>query len=334
VLLDSSDLEFVLDNGGNQTVGMRFTALNIPTGASIVAAWIQFQVDEVTSVATSLNIQAQDIDSAPTFTSVAGSISSRIRTSASVPWSPVAWNNNAEAGPNQRTPDISAVIQQIVDRPGWASGNALAIIVTGTGHRVAESFNGLPAAAPLLHVEYTTGMAINVAARNARPANNRRLDEADLRTVVGAAIIRLVKEQGFSPDTFDDVAVEIADLPGSILGRANRHRIQIDADGAGYGWYVDRTPFDDREFEARDRHGRVGAARRASEHVDLLTVVMHELAHAAGSGHTDHGLMHPTLLVGVRRTGMAASTDHASPPSSTDHVHRLAAIDESLSMWY
>ena len=58
------------------------------------------------------------------------------------------------AGPEQRTPDLAAVLQEIVDHPGWAAGNALAILITGSGERVAESYNGLPAAAPLLHVEY------------------------------------------------------------------------------------------------------------------------------------------------------------------------------------
>jgi hypothetical protein len=46
------------------------------------------------------------------------------------------------------------VIQEIVNRSGWASGNALALIVTGTGERVAESYDG--SAAPELHIEYLT----------------------------------------------------------------------------------------------------------------------------------------------------------------------------------
>ena len=46
------------------------------------------------------------------------------------------------------------VIQEIVSQPGWASGNALALIVTGTGERVAESRDGAPEGAPLLHIEY------------------------------------------------------------------------------------------------------------------------------------------------------------------------------------
>jgi hypothetical protein len=61
-----------------------------------------------------------------------------------------------EAGPDQRTPDITLIIQEIVNRPGWTSGNALAIIVTGTGERVAEAYDEDQAAAPLLHVAYNT----------------------------------------------------------------------------------------------------------------------------------------------------------------------------------
>jgi len=46
------------------------------------------------------------------------------------------------------------VIQEIVDRGGWAGGNSLVIIISGTGERVAESYDGASSAAPLLHVEY------------------------------------------------------------------------------------------------------------------------------------------------------------------------------------
>ena len=61
-----------------------------------------------------------------------------------------------ETGSNQRTPPLTAVIQEIVNRSGWTSNNALVLLLTGTGTRIAESFNGVPGAAPLLHVEYHT----------------------------------------------------------------------------------------------------------------------------------------------------------------------------------
>jgi hypothetical protein len=155
--LTSSDLELVLD-GSNQTVGLRFNGLTIPPGATITQAYVQFQVDETGSTATSLTIQGQAADQAAAFTSAANNISSRPRTNAAVPWSPPAWTTAGAAGPDQRTPNLAAVVQEIVARPGWSSGNSLVILITGSGRRTAEAFNGAPAAAPLLHIEYDDGL--------------------------------------------------------------------------------------------------------------------------------------------------------------------------------
>ena len=160
VLVGSSDLELSLDGVTSQVVGIRFTDLKIPAGAYIQDAYIQFQADEKDSEATSLTIRAQAIDDAPTFRSTIRNISSRDTTSASADWSPEAWTTTGQAGVDQRTSDLSAVVQEIVDRPGWWSGNAMAFIVTGSGRRVAESFNGKSEAAPLLVVEYSTRVSI------------------------------------------------------------------------------------------------------------------------------------------------------------------------------
>ena len=154
VNLSSSDLELVFDTS-NQQVGMRFTGVSIPRGASITNAYIQFKVDETGSGAISLTIRAQAGDNAPTFTTASRNISARAKTTAAVPWTPPAWPTVGLAGPDQRTPNIAAVLQEVVNRTGWASGNALVVIITGTGKRTAESYNGDQAGAPLLHVEYT-----------------------------------------------------------------------------------------------------------------------------------------------------------------------------------
>jgi hypothetical protein len=54
----------------------------------------------------------------------------------------------------QRTPNLGAVLQQVVDRPGWTQNNAVVLVVTGTGTRVAEAYDGT--FAPVLHVEWTS----------------------------------------------------------------------------------------------------------------------------------------------------------------------------------
>jgi PKD repeat protein len=152
VVLTSSDLEMVFDTS-NQTVGMRWTALAIPNGASITAAYVQFVADESQSEVTSLTISGQAADSAATFGTASGNVSTRLRTTATVAWSPNLWTAG-QVGFDQRTPDLSLVIQEIVGRSGWKSGNALALVITGTGHRTAVAWDGSAAQAPLLHVEY------------------------------------------------------------------------------------------------------------------------------------------------------------------------------------
>ncbi len=156
--LTSSDLELTYDSDDDttQTVGIRFSGIDIPQNATITNAYIQFQVDEASSQAASLTIEGHDIDNAPTFTSTNSNISSRTRTSASISWYPEVWNTVGADGPDQRTSNISAIVQEIVSRPGWSSGNSMAIIITGLGNRVAEAYDGDPSGAPLLHVEYTT----------------------------------------------------------------------------------------------------------------------------------------------------------------------------------
>lgn len=156
VNVSSLDLELVRDSSRTQVVGLRFTGVNLPRGATIREAWLQFTVDEATPTPTPaapLTVRGEAEDDPTTFAATAANISSRRRTLATVAWSPAGWEPVGVAGPNQRTPSLAAVVQEAVDRGGWQSGNALSFIVTGDGTRVATAFDeGTP---PLLHVGYT-----------------------------------------------------------------------------------------------------------------------------------------------------------------------------------
>ena len=150
------DLDMAVDAGPPQIVGIRFPSLNIPIGSVITNAWVQFLADESQSETTVLAIQGEDANVAAQFTATTNNISSRPRTAASVPWTPPAWTAGASAL-EQRTPNLAAVLQEIVSRPGWAPGSSIVVIISGTGKRTAESFEGNAGGAPLLHVEYTGG---------------------------------------------------------------------------------------------------------------------------------------------------------------------------------
>ena len=152
----SSDLELG-EEGSAQIVGMRWRNITIPQGATITSAYIEFTVDEVqTGTPANVTFWGEDVDNAAVFENVAYNISSahyNNKTSASVAWNNIpGWDT---VGQTKQSPDIKTNIQEIVNRPGWTSGNALVVLVTGSGRRTADSYSE-PTKAPLLHVEYTT----------------------------------------------------------------------------------------------------------------------------------------------------------------------------------
>ncbi|HEY7864988.1 MAG TPA: right-handed parallel beta-helix repeat-containing protein, partial [Psychromonas sp.] len=152
--INSSDLELVFDYD-LQTVGIRFTNLTLPENAIINKAYIQFSVDETDFIPdTLLNITAESTANAAGFNNTDYNISRRTRTKASASWAPQEWDTSGATGTDQRSPDLSAIVQEIVSETLWNSGNAMAFILTGVGRRVAEAYDGDPAGAPLLYVEY------------------------------------------------------------------------------------------------------------------------------------------------------------------------------------
>lgn len=154
VTINSSDLELVKDNE-LQTVGLRFNNISVPKGAIVTDAYINFTVDEMQSETTSLSFYGQAADNAATFITTTGDISGRLKTNSKVDWNNIpAW---VTVKAKVQTPDLSPIIQEIVNRSGWNSNNSLAIIVTGIGHRTAMSFDYYGAVyAPVLTINYST----------------------------------------------------------------------------------------------------------------------------------------------------------------------------------
>jgi hypothetical protein len=56
-------------------------------------------------------------------------------------------------GASHSSPQLRAVVQEIVDAPGWAEGNALALFVAGAGRRPVVAA-GEATQAPLLVVDF------------------------------------------------------------------------------------------------------------------------------------------------------------------------------------
>lgn len=162
VNLTSSDLEMVVDDDDIQTIGLRFNHILIQQGAVIDSAYIQFTVEEPENIdPCELLISGQAVDNAVTFSSADFNISNRPLTTSTVSWLPDAWTIDDESGTAQRTSDISAVIQEIINRDGFVSGNSIAIIIEGEGMRTAFSYDGDPQKAAKIKI-YFRGQTIGV----------------------------------------------------------------------------------------------------------------------------------------------------------------------------
>ncbi len=173
---NSTDLEICKESSSrNQLIGLRFTGLNIPKGATITSAYIQFSVDEPSKSVDPFDVKifAEDKADAAPFANVNLTVSSRTRTAAYVNWSDIPlWAVEHEAGAAQKTPNLATLLQKIVEKDGWAAGNAINFILSGTGTRTAESFEGAGsnlAQVPTLKIQYTTESVTTTTATTTTP---------------------------------------------------------------------------------------------------------------------------------------------------------------------
>lgn len=148
----------LLPQSSTQRIGLRYQNLPIPNGSTITNAHVQFQARGTETSVRPVTISGEDIDDAPTFIDVDNNISSRTYTSSNVIWNIPEWTND-DQGADQLTPDIKSIIQEIVNRTGWAPFNDLAVIFSHTTStsrdRTADSFENNAKVAPQLSVSWT-----------------------------------------------------------------------------------------------------------------------------------------------------------------------------------
>ena len=143
--------------------GMRFTSINIPQGATIISASLILTCSITNAVTTvKTRISAEDVDDAATFTNTAAfDLKYANRTTMQVDWDiSSGWTLDAE----YTSPDIGQVIQEIVNRAGWVSGNDLVLLwedfenrsdKNESCRRHAYAWDGDSAKAPMLSITWT-----------------------------------------------------------------------------------------------------------------------------------------------------------------------------------
>ena len=126
-------------NGDPITSGFRFNGVQVPPGSVVLEAHLEFVRDGTYANTLDLDIRAEDSSNPETF-SDSSRPDQRPLISAAVPWA-IPASEPWELGEIGRTPDIGALVQAVIDRPDWAAGNSLALIVSNAG----------PASGSILH---------------------------------------------------------------------------------------------------------------------------------------------------------------------------------------
>jgi hypothetical protein len=127
--------------------------------------------------------------------------------------------------------------------------------------------------------------------------NNSAAATLNSRQVAALLPEAIQRWQAVGVDAFalGNIQIQITNLSGRTLGLADEfHRtIYLDANAAGWGWFVDQTPWDDSEFATPGNQGE-------QNRMDLLTVLEHEVGHLLGKEHEATGVMQETLAPGIR----------------------------------
>jgi hypothetical protein len=119
---------------------------------------VRFQVDETKGGTEAVNLIIEgelSLDAAEFTDTVGFNVSSRPTTTAQVQWSVPNWTTVGDQGPDQTTPSIASIIQEIVNQNGWSGGTIVLIFSDNpanpsVGIRCSEAGAG----AVVLHISY------------------------------------------------------------------------------------------------------------------------------------------------------------------------------------
>lgn len=149
------DLGSFAVGANDAVVGVRFQDVAIPQGSTITTAYIEFTANTSNAETTNLLIEGEASDDAAPFAAATDNIKNRTAAAATVSWNNVeAWT----ADSTYKTPSLTTIVQEIVDRSGWASGNAMVFRITGVpgtdNKRDVRSYDTSANTAPVLRIEY------------------------------------------------------------------------------------------------------------------------------------------------------------------------------------
>ena len=113
--------------------GVRFNNISIPQGAKIKDAFVQlYAIGGPGLNYPNCNIYCDNADNASNFTDTIGVLNISYRNYTT---NYVVWNATIEYNRWINTTSITAVVQEIINRENWSSGNSIAVLFVSNGFR-------------------------------------------------------------------------------------------------------------------------------------------------------------------------------------------------------
>lgn len=140
----------------NYDYGLRFNNITIPANATISNARLVLKSANTSTKPITVNIEGEATANSSTFQAVNNDIDNRLRTSASRTWMS---SGTIVANQEVTIDSLSDIIQEIVDIPGWASGNSLTLLTSGFTNEFITYDGGYAAELTITYVDTSISSA-------------------------------------------------------------------------------------------------------------------------------------------------------------------------------
>lgn len=129
----SGQIEFGQEDGAIRTAGLRFTNITLPRYTAILSATLTIYSAHGPTKDVHVRLHAEDTSNAVDFENIKPS--ERELSYAYVNWDPEIIEIDEEYNI-----DVTDLVQEVIDRDDWRSGNALALIIIDNGSRYHSAF--------------------------------------------------------------------------------------------------------------------------------------------------------------------------------------------------
>ena len=234
-----------------RAIGFRFTGVAVPNAATIRRAVLKVAITAAsTSTSSTALIASEAADNAAAFATTGSNITSRSRNTAE----PASHLRTDDLPNGTYDIDVTSSIQAVINRGGWVSGNALALIIHTPGGSTVATYSTLEGAtAPQLSITYGDSATSEVGAATTENVNAAYTNIGNIAALDAAyahgnntdGLSFTAKNFGFSLSSthaVDDIQIKIVSSVSSESAD-NRWGVELSWDG-GTSWTTSKSTFE------------------------------------------------------------------------------------------